>query len=50
MANNEADFKSMYYHLNGQVSGTIEALEAIIAKLKLAQQNTEEMFISVGEQ
>ena len=45
-----ADYKAMYYHLAGQVAGTIEALEAITDKLKLAQQTTEEMFINSDEE
>ena len=43
----------MYYHLAGRMATTIDALEAttnalvdITEKLKLAQQSTEEMFIS----
>ena len=44
-----ADYKSMYYHLAGRVAGTIEALEAVTEKLKLAQQTTEEMFINSGD-
>ena len=47
------DYKAMYYHLAGRMATAIDALEAttnalvdITEKLKLAQQNTEEMFIS----
>ncbi len=54
------DYKSMYYHLAGRMATSIEVLEAttqilnaasaslseLTAKLKLAQQQTEEMFIS----
>jgi hypothetical protein len=40
------DYKSMYYHLAGRISGTIEALETIVENLKLAQLTTEEMFMS----
>lgn len=47
------DYKAMYYHLAGRMATAIDALEAttnalsdITAKLKLAQQTTEEMFIS----
>lgn len=53
------DYKSMYYHLAGRMATTIEVLEyatntlagtseellALTEKLKLAQQNTEDMFI-----
>jgi hypothetical protein len=44
-----ADYKSMYYHLAGRIAGTVEALEAITDKLKLAQQTTEDMFIGNAE-
>lgn len=47
------DYKAMYYHLAGRMATAIDALEAttnaladITAKLKLAQQTTEKMFIS----
>ena len=47
------DYKAMYYHLVGCMATAIDALEAttnalvdITEKLKLAQQTTEEMFIS----
>lgn len=43
-----ADYKAMYYHLAGQMSIAIEALEGLVAiteKLKKAQQTTEDMFI-----
>ena len=47
------DYKAMYYHLAGRMATAIDALEAttnalvdITEKLKLAQQSTEEMFIS----
>ena len=43
----------MYYHLAGRMATAVEALEAttnalvaITEKMKLAQQTTEEMFIS----
>ena len=39
------DYKAMYYHLAGRIAGTVEALEAITGKLKLAQQATEEMLL-----
>jgi hypothetical protein len=39
------DYKAMYYHLAGRMAGAIEAMEAVIASLKLAMQTTEEMFI-----
>ena len=46
------DYKAMYYHLAGRMATTIDALDAttnalvdITAKLKLAQQTTEELFI-----
>ena len=44
-----ADYKAMYYHLAGQMSIAIEALEGLVAiteKLKKAQQTAEEMFIN----
>jgi len=44
-----ADYKTMYYHLAGRIAGTVEALEAITDKLKLAQQTTEDMFINIEE-
>ena len=40
-----ADYKAMYYHLAGRIAGTVEALEAMTDKLKLAQQTTEKMFM-----
>ncbi len=43
------DYKAMYYHLAGQMSIAIEALEGLVAiteRLKKSQQTTEEMFIS----
>ena len=47
------DYKAMYYHLAGRMATAVEALEAttnalvaITEKMKLAQQTTEEMFIS----
>ena len=47
------DYKAMYYHLAGRMATAIDALDAtthalteITEKLKLAQQTTEEMFIS----
>ncbi|MBD5116675.1 MAG: hypothetical protein HDT48_04050 [Ruminococcaceae bacterium] len=47
------DYKAMYYHLAGRMATAIDALETttnalvdITEKLKLAQQTTEEMFIS----
>lgn len=47
------DYKAMYYHLAGRMATAVDALEAttnaladITKKLKLAQQTTEEMFIS----
>jgi hypothetical protein len=46
------DYKAMYYHLAGRMATAVEALEAtttalatISAKLKQAQQATEDMFI-----
>ena len=46
-------YKAMYYHLAGRMATPLDALEAttnalveITEKLKLAQQTTEEMFIS----
>lgn len=51
-----ADYKAMYYHLAGRMATAIDALEAttnalvdITEKLKLAQQTTEEMFISASD-
>ncbi len=44
-----ADYKAMYYHLAGQMSIAIEALEGLVCiteKLKKAQQTTEEMFMN----
>lgn len=50
------DYKAMYYHLAGRMATAIDALEAttnalveITEKLKLAQQTTEEMFISASD-
>ena len=50
------DYKAMYYHLAGRMATAIDALEAttnalvnIPEKLKLAQQTTEEMFISAPD-
>ena len=57
------DYKSMYYHLAGRMATTVEVLEmtvetlegtttaltALTEKLKLAQQTTEEMFVSDSE-
>ena len=50
------DYKAMYYHLAGRMATAIDALEAttnalvdITQKLKLAQQTTEEMFITSPE-
>ena len=47
------DYKAMYYHLAGRMATAMDALEAttnalvnITEKLKLAQQTTEEMFLS----
>ncbi len=43
------DYKAMYYHLAGQMSIAIEALEGLVAiteRLKRAQQTTEDMFIN----
>ena len=43
-----ADYKAMYYHLAGQMSIAVEALEGLVAiteRLKRAQQSTEDMFI-----
>ena len=45
----EPDYKTMYYHLAGRMAGAVESLEAIIEVLKNAQQTTEEMFMSSGE-
>ncbi|MBP3538933.1 MAG: hypothetical protein J6J62_03710 [Oscillospiraceae bacterium] len=47
------DYKAMYYHLAGRMATAMDVLDAttnalveITEKLKLAQQTTEEMFIS----
>jgi len=47
------DYKAMYYHLAGRMATAVDTLEAttnalveITIKLKLAQQTTEEMFLS----
>jgi len=47
------DYKAMYFHLAGQMSIAIEALEGLIAiteRLKKAQQTTEDMFIYNSEE
>ena len=55
-----ADYKAMYYHLAGRMATAVEVLEAttnmlkstagevveLTEKLKLAQQTTEDIFIS----
>ncbi|MDD3346930.1 hypothetical protein [Oscillibacter sp.] len=50
------DYKAMYYHLAGRMATAMDVLDAttkalvtITEKLKLAQQTTEEMFISSNE-
>lgn len=50
------DYKAMYYHLAGRMVTTMDVLDAttkalveITEKLKLAQQTTEEMFISSAD-
>ena len=50
------DYKAMYYHLAGRMATAVDALEAttkalveITEKLKLAQQTTEEMFVSASD-
>jgi len=50
------DYKAMYYHLAGRMATAIDALEAttnalvdITEKLKLAQQTTEEIFLSTPD-
>lgn len=50
------DYKAMYYHLAGRMATALEVLEAttnalsdITEKLKLAQQSTEEIFLSSEE-
>ena len=47
------DYKAMYYHLAGRMAVAMDVLEAttkaladITEKLRLAQQTTEEMFVS----
>lgn len=47
------DYKAMYYHLAGQMSIAIEALEGLVAiteRLKKAQQTTEDMFIHSADE
>ena len=47
-----ADYKAMYYHLAGQMSIAIEALEGLVAiteRLKKAQQAAEEIFINCDD-
>ncbi|MCL2080533.1 MAG: hypothetical protein FWH16_00370 [Oscillospiraceae bacterium] len=51
-----ADYKAMYYHLAGRMAVAVDLLDAttralsdVSESLKLAQQTTEEMFISVEE-
>ena len=50
------DYKAMYYHLAGRMATAVDALEATTKalvesteKLKLAQQTTEEMFVSASD-
>ena len=50
------DYQAMYYHLAGRMATAVDALEAttkalveITEKLKLAQQTTEEMFVSASD-
>ena len=46
------DYKAMYFHLAGQMSIAIEALEGLVAiteKLKKAQQTAEDIFINCDE-
>ena len=50
------DYKAMHYHLAGRMATTMDVLDAttkalveITEKLKLAQQTTEEMFISSAD-
>ena len=46
------DYKAMYFHLMGQMSIAIEALEGLVAiteKLKKAQLITEDMYINCKE-
>ena len=46
------DYKAMYFHLAGQMSIAIEALEGLVAiteRLKIAQQTTEDMFIEADD-
>ncbi len=52
MADYKADYKAMYYHLAGQMSIAIEALEGLVAiteRLKKAQQLTEDLFINCDD-
>jgi hypothetical protein len=42
------DYKAMYYHLAGQMSIAVEALEGLVAvteRLKEAQNNAKEIFV-----
>ena len=50
------DYKAMYYHLAGRMATAVDALEAttkalveITETLQLAQQTTEEMFVSASD-
>lgn len=47
------DYKAMYYHLAGQMSIAIEALEGLVAiteRLKKAQQTAEDMFLNGADE
>ena len=46
------DYKAMYYHLAGQMSIAIEALEGLVAiteRLKRAQEVAEDIFLNGNE-
>ena len=46
------DYKAMYFHLAGQMSIAVEALEGLVAiteKLKSAMQATEEMYMNADD-
>jgi hypothetical protein len=63
MKENKIDYKAMYYHLAGRMAAAVEVLEATTAvlesatdsfagiaeKMKEAQQNAEEIYISAED-
>ena len=44
------DYKAMYFHLAGQMSIAVEALDAITECLKRAQQAAEDMYINSDDE